>query len=336
VYNIGLALLRMCKLPSKTLSLLIKLVVAGSLVAWLIHSGRLEMDSLAILIHDPFLLMQCFAVWLICSVALGALRWMLLLSAMGVTLKYLRAFQLQLVGFFFNTVMPGSVGGDLIKAFYIIKQDKAPLGAVSMSVVLDRIVGLTGIFGMGFMVIVWDFSRFESNPVLMGIAAYVFFGLAAMVIFFAVCLVATPFDSYIEALLGRLRPLLKIYKTLRGLQGKQMALLGALGLTLLVQTFYLLLFYSIGQKLEAGIEFTSLAAVYPIGVLLTAVPIAPAGIGIGHAAFAELYRMVGAAQGANVFNIYLVTQLVLNLLGFFAYVRLGVTVKHVASKEETL
>ncbi len=62
--------------------------------------------------------------------------------------------QLQMIGLFFNATMPGSVGGDIVKGFYIIKDqhqgDKTP---AMLTVLFDRIVGLMALFFMGAAVL---------------------------------------------------------------------------------------------------------------------------------------------------------------------------------------
>ena len=57
----------------------------------------------------------------------------------------------------------------------------------------------------------------------------------------------------------------------------------------------------------------------PIGLITTAIPLAPSGIGIGHVAFESLYQLVGVAGGADIFNMYIVLQLAVYLTGGIPY-----------------
>ena len=52
------------------------------------------------------------------SLACGAARWMALLRALSIPMKPARAIQLYIVGHFFNAVVPGATGGDVVKAAY--------------------------------------------------------------------------------------------------------------------------------------------------------------------------------------------------------------------------
>ena len=66
------------------------------------------------------------------------LRWNALLTALDIHLGLARAFVINMVGAFYNTFMPGSTGGDLLKAYYIAKHTKLRTRAV-MSVIVDRV-----------------------------------------------------------------------------------------------------------------------------------------------------------------------------------------------------
>jgi hypothetical protein len=66
-----------------------------------------------------------------------------------------------------------------------------------------------------------------------------------------------------------------------------------------------------------------LAATFPIGMLITTLPLSPGGLGVGHLAFEQLFRLVELTQGANVYNAYFVSQTLLNLTGVLAYLGRG-------------
>ncbi len=72
-------------------------------------------------------------------------RWWLLLRARGLPCSLWNAFRLSMVGCFFNYCMPGTTGGDLVKAYYAAKGSDRKADAV-ISVVVDRVIGLLGLF----------------------------------------------------------------------------------------------------------------------------------------------------------------------------------------------
>jgi len=57
----------------------------------------------------------------------------------------------------------------------------------------------------------------------------------------------------------------------------------------------------------------------PLGLLLTAIPVSPAGLGVGQVAFLALFHWVGTSQGANLFTLYMASYVVINLTGALLY-----------------
>ncbi len=57
-----------------------------------------------------------------CAVSLTFVRWYLLVRALGLHFRLLDAFRLGFLGYLFNFVSVGSVGGDLFKAIFIARE----------------------------------------------------------------------------------------------------------------------------------------------------------------------------------------------------------------------
>jgi hypothetical protein len=77
-----------------------------------------------------------------------AYRWNRLLAALDIHLTHARTFTLAMVGAFYNTFMPGSTGGDLLKAYYASKQTHHRTRAV-LSVIIDRVLGMIALVILG-------------------------------------------------------------------------------------------------------------------------------------------------------------------------------------------
>lgn len=95
--------------------------------------------------------------WLIFAVVLFtitqaflSLRWVILLRANEITISIPQAIRLTFLGMFYNNFMPGSVGGDILKAWYATHHCPADRKIhAAMSVFFDRIFGLTGTLILG-------------------------------------------------------------------------------------------------------------------------------------------------------------------------------------------
>jgi hypothetical protein len=75
------------------------------------------------------------------SHAIVGLRWWLLLKTQSIFIGFWPAIKLYFLGWFYNICMPGSVGGDLLRAWYVTKHTDKKFEA-ALSVFIDRIVGL--------------------------------------------------------------------------------------------------------------------------------------------------------------------------------------------------
>ena len=81
-----------------------------------------------------------------------------------------------------------------------------------------------------------------------------------------------------------------------------------------------LIFFQI--SLLMGLSEMQLATQFflmPIGLITIAIPIAPGGIGIGHVAFESLYLLASHSGGADIFNLFVIVQLSVFLLGGIPY-----------------
>lgn len=114
-------------------------VARASLASVDAQSATFE-PSIGVVIHEsdkPLLLagLAVFApVFLI-----GSLRWMVLMRARGIEIGYLRACRLTMAGQFFNLCMPGTTGGDVMKAYYATRATHQRADAV-ISVAVDLLI----------------------------------------------------------------------------------------------------------------------------------------------------------------------------------------------------
>jgi glycosyltransferase 2 family protein len=70
------------------------------------------------------------------------------------------------------------------------------------------------------------------------------------------------------------------------------------------------------------VTYAQISTVFPIGLLSLVLPIAPSGFGVGHLAFDRLFSIVGLHDGATVFNVFLLGQIMPNVVGLLPYLAL--------------
>ena len=120
---------------------LLKLTLALVLIIWLIQSGRFELKTLYKL-KSPWIWVGGIILFL-GTLAFNSRRWQILLNLEGIRPSYTRVFYLSLIGLFFNFSIPGGgVGGDLVKAVYLMRDYKTKKWFIGWSVFVDRVFGV--------------------------------------------------------------------------------------------------------------------------------------------------------------------------------------------------
>lgn len=311
----------------------LKISIVAALLWWMISSGKLDLAAMRIFVTTPSIVICGVTVWLLGPVLLGTWRWWLLLKGAGLKCGFGRAIFLQLIGFFFNTAMPGAVGGDIVKAIYIVRDQESPSGKTPamLSVLLDRIVGLIGLFAMGAAAALFNYDLMMNNAAtrhLMNGLALVMLGALVFLGFVFVPYKdgKDPFAKFLNRGWPGFNILKGIYGALRTYRDHAGIIFGTIGISILIQFLFIGYMGLVGMEMYPGqFDPRMLPPVFPFGVLVTAVPLAPGGLGVGHAAFEKLFQLVGLPGGANVFNIFTLSQLALNLLCFVPYLSIKKT-----------
>ena len=124
------------------LSLRVSVVILGLFFAGIWVSQGQRWANLKQIFRDLQLWVFFVAagVFAISQIMVG-LRWWMLLRTQGIFICYRTAIRLYFLGWFYNNVMPSSVGGDLIRLWYVTKHTDKKFEA-ALSVLVDRAIGL--------------------------------------------------------------------------------------------------------------------------------------------------------------------------------------------------
>jgi hypothetical protein len=84
------------------------------------------------------------------AASVASVRLKLLINAQGIAATFREALSLTFIGYFFNNFLPTSIGGDVVKAYYLSKNTDKKAGAYA-SVFVDRVIGLFTMIFMAFL-----------------------------------------------------------------------------------------------------------------------------------------------------------------------------------------
>ncbi|PWU14933.1 MAG: lysylphosphatidylglycerol synthetase family protein [Bdellovibrio sp.] len=262
------------------------------LITWLIRTGRLPVDELSTLFSAKV------AAWGLLMVGaalfLASERWRMLLRSQGFHAKSGAAFAMTLIGTFFSFFLPGGVGGDIIKAYYVVqKLEKHKVKAVA-TVLFDRILGLFTMVIMAFFACFLEPGLLAKNATIQALA--VTLGLLALgftIAFFVMW--SNSAGGLRQRTLRWTQSVRVVNRNLSRLYDFQLTfkqLVGVVLLSLVGQSVSILFFVGISFFLGfEGVPLLIFLFVVPLGFIAQAIPISPGGVGVGQAAFFFLFNL---------------------------------------------
>jgi uncharacterized protein (TIRG00374 family) len=256
-------------------------------------------------------------------------RWGYLVRAIGLPFTVLDSLRLGFVGFFCNTFLPGSVGGDLIKAYYMAREHDRRTRAIA-TIIVDRIVGLWALFWLVSVsgTIFWASGKIAGDNAAAG--RFIITTAIAIVIASLIIWVAMGFLSQARAdrFAGRLTRIPKIGGPaaeawhavwMYRVQGKAIWL--ALFVAILGHIGFVIGFYFCALTLFEPGQVPGLAnqfLVVPIAMAAQAGIPSPGGVGGGEWIISKLYPLIGY-QGQYGAFMWFTNRVITWIIGFFGY-----------------
>lgn len=305
----------------------LKFVFAGGLIVWLVQRGSLDFSLLLHLAHPAYLVPSIAALFF--QLFVNNYRWMLLLRAQGISTGVGQTLPLSLIGLFFNYAMPGGVGGDLVKGFYIMQENPTRRTAAATTVLIDRLVGLFGLVVTSLVAILLNWTIVSQNPKLVSIAVGVAILFSCFAVFFGLALsrriYSHPWVKACLQILPAQKSVLKIYDAIHVFRHRPREFAWAILLTAPSSLLTLAFFYWIGQAIGGEeVAFSVYAFAAPLGLIVSALPISPAGVGVGQAAFLVLFNWSlghDSPLGPSLITSHQLVTFLIGLSGAYFYFR---------------
>jgi len=277
--------------------LLLKLVVSGGLLAYLlsrIHPERFLQTFATAKFSYIGLAMLVYLV----TQGFSAVRWTALARPLGIKTPFKAMLRYYLIGMFFNLFAPGTVGGDVSRVYYLVRdEDMRAQGHsvttvhATMSVLMDRAIGM--------VVLVW-----------LGTAGLLLFPdyavpHTARVATFLLS-VGLLLGALITPLLRRLLPedghhlLVKLRLMFRSYRTHWRALLEAALLSLVVHLIQAWIHVLMGRALDLNVPYSFAIIVYPLVGTFAAIPISLNGLGLREGGYIFLLAVIGIGNEKGI------------------------------------
>jgi uncharacterized protein (TIRG00374 family) len=273
-------------------SIILRAAVALLAVALLMYFGDWNIAALrnAFARLNPLAVAASILFFMLANLVIAA-RWSMLLRTQHIPIALNACVKVHFLGMFYNNILISSVGGDLLRAWYITKHTHKRLEA-AFSVVVDRLVGLGSLILMaaGFYLLFpvpadGPELKLSLDSVLLARMAHYQFHITAAVVLLAFIVLGlllyppTRRNLYLAwaALWTRAQ---RLWIGTRLYAAKPLTMLAAVGLTFIAQSLPVLGFWLIGQSMSLPIPLKYYFVFFPISWVLGALPISPAGAGV--------------------------------------------------------
>lgn len=304
-----------------------KIVFSLALLGYLLTKVEWRNIGQAMSVLNPiaFLISGGF---LVLAIVLSAQRWRLFIPY---PVRTRRIISFCFIGAFFNICLPGIVGGDIIKAYYLSRDLKGnrervagdppvaneselyTVNSASVgSVLMDHCMGLAILLVVVFVVYPWGFAYLKDTPAQWIIPAF---------------LIAFPlvFIMFLKFKVGKkFLPIQRFHNYLGVCAARKSVLAKSFLYSIGIQFLVIISVYIIAWGLSLKMSLFSFFVFIPLVNILLLIPVSISGIGLREGAFVFFFGTIGVPpeKAMALSFLWFLSQVAASLPGLYEYVRL--------------
>lgn len=291
------------RISSTSVKKYLRPVIAFILLLLVLKLGFVDINQLSLSFKNPSIL-SAGLVFFILHMLFLSLRWNMLVN-LEISYPFKSAIKETLIGNFFNFFIPSGVGGDIVKALAISESHKVPKKVSFSLVTIDRVLGLFSLilFSTSFLLVEYFVGMSESLTKLLHIS----------LLMLSLACVGLLFLYHSQKIIPHLRSKIKFFlfqklfsfaeqvqtNITKAMQSRFM--LRFIAVSFLVQCMSIGFLYVVTITLTQ--ESTSIFVFLPLACfafMASAVPLTPAGIGVGQAAFYFIFSLINIPTATAV------------------------------------
>ena len=304
----------MRKVPKKYISYILRFAIAGAALYLAFRGENISQIAGVLLGLNPWVVAAAFGLWFLSQIIFVA-RWSLLLRVQSIQIKFWTAFRLHLLGIFYNNCLPSSVGGDLIRAWYVTTHTEKKVEA-ALSVFVDRIIGLSGLIIMAlccywFIPIEGQKERLEFSyeiNLFQRLSEYqaIFLIIALVLLAVFIAIILNPKGRTLLtrtfALVKRhsTQILQKVRKAILIYYNRKLALCLAMLLTFSCQSIFIAGLWLIGREIGIDAHIKYYFIFFPLAWVLGTLPISIGALGIWEGVLKLTFAKVAVVSGEHL------------------------------------
>jgi len=270
--------------------LLVKLLVSGGLLAYFLSRVHPERFLHTFATANYSWIALALVIYLFTQ-AISAVRWAVLARPLGIATPFPNLLKYYLIGMFFNLFAPGTVGGDVSRIFYLVRDQEAHASGravttthAAMSVLMDRAIGMIVLVWLGAAGLLL-FPEYAVPPPVRSITLLLAAGFVGSVLLLPLLRRLLPQDSH--PLVVKIRLAMRSYRT------QWRALAAAAALSLAVHLIQSWMHVVMGRALGLAVPYSFCIIVYPLVGTFAAIPVSLNGLGLREGGYIYLLAVIG-------------------------------------------
>ncbi len=301
------------KLPAVRILKSVLALLVLALLVYLVGAKALWDDALS---HLTWFWVGYLVLIGIALIYVSAIKWQCFLEAQGASVPALRLFNLYLVGYFVNTLLPSFVGGDVTRSYYLgrnVGQYEA-----FTATILERYTGIVAMVSLGVICafiapnVTWEIQA-AVCVIAIGVAAATIIALSPWLL---TIIRRFPFGAKVAA------PLQKVQQGLRFAAGRPGLMIKTMLLSYLFHSLTVVNTVAAAHAMGwTDVPVVELFTVLPLALLVGALPLTPSGLGLQEGAFFYFLHVLGATkeQALAVPLVFRAKAYLLGILGAFVW-----------------
>ena len=222
-------------------------------------------------------------------------KWNILIRVRGIKISLFKLFLINSIGTFWGLFLPSSVGTDIIRGYYLVKNNSEKSISIS-SVFVDRILAMFSLLLLGVIAVIISgdlLSEYNLNIYI------IFLFVSSIVIFYFFQKEET--YNFIRLKLGKIRfkklidLFIKLHSSILEYKKYKKSVLSSFLFNLLVQVTRVFTYYIISIAFNISIPIIYFLIFVPIVMIVLMLPISIGGFGLSEGTFIAFFVLIGVS-----------------------------------------
>lgn len=302
-------------------STVLRVALGVALLVWVL--SRSGLSALGLVLSSPWVLLVLFGLSLF-GATVEAERLGVMFRSAGLRLGRGLAYRVVPVGTFFNFCVPGGTGGDVVKLYYLVRENRGSGVEVATVVLVDRVVALTAVLCFVLALSLGNLGLVQSSAVLRAIVLVAVIALIAIAVVVALAwstsLRASRLYAWLMSRMPMRRYVERIANAVHAFRDRKRALLAAAAISLLGHMAVAATYVVVASAILPSVPWPVVGFLSMLGMVANALPLTPGGLGVGEAAFEQLFLVAGATGGAALLVLWRLSMIPLAMVGATLYI----------------